>query len=278
MTQPMTPAERDRLSRLEDLFFNAPVSLHVVGPDGVIQHANRSELELLGYDRDPSAYVGHSITEFHADRTVIDDMLERLLGDRPLANHSARLIDAAGDVRPVVIDSNSRMEDGRFVNTRCFTRPAGSESLPHRPGPGPVSSFATTAGEPRDRLLQLEDFFDNARVGVIVLDADGRVERANAAALGLAGRAEPASSVLGQPLERVMGGGAAAPRWLAELRSGAAFHGQAVGWPAADGDEISLRLYANARDDHGGHRLFVYADEDATGGRPGGFTWPSFAG
>ena len=42
-------------------------------PDGTILWANRADYELLGYA--PDEYVGHSITEFHADADVIADML-----------------------------------------------------------------------------------------------------------------------------------------------------------------------------------------------------------
>ena len=121
----MSPAERQELfETLEDFFENAPVALHIVGPDGLIRRANRLELENLGYIDRPEEYLGHHIAEFHADQAVIDEMLERLVGGRPLVHYRARLIRRGGDTMPVVIYSSPRLDRGSFVNTRCFTFPS----------------------------------------------------------------------------------------------------------------------------------------------------------
>ena len=69
--------DRGRVEQdLRDFVENANVAMHRVGPDGVILWANRTELEMLGFSRDE--YVGHHIAEFHADRAVVDDILEKL--------------------------------------------------------------------------------------------------------------------------------------------------------------------------------------------------------
>jgi PAS domain S-box-containing protein len=54
---------------LEDFFENSAVGLHIVSGDGIIQRANKAELELLGYTAEE--YVGRHIAEFHADAPVI---------------------------------------------------------------------------------------------------------------------------------------------------------------------------------------------------------------
>src|SRR4029079_15954326 len=61
---------------LRDFFDNAAIALHWVGRDGTILRANQAELDLLGYAE--GEYVGHNITEFHADAHVIADLLARL--------------------------------------------------------------------------------------------------------------------------------------------------------------------------------------------------------
>jgi PAS domain S-box-containing protein len=106
---------------LRDLFENAPVNLHMVGGDGLIKYASRSELAGMGYASE--AYVGQHIARFHADQAVIDGMLEDLVDGRPLVNFSATLFHKDGSELPVMIYSNSRMRDGGFLNTRCFTVP-----------------------------------------------------------------------------------------------------------------------------------------------------------
>src|SRR6201991_3648404 len=69
-------ALRRSQSELTDFFDNASVGLHWVATDGTILRANQTELDMLGYAREE--YVGRSIVDFHYDREVIEDILERL--------------------------------------------------------------------------------------------------------------------------------------------------------------------------------------------------------
>jgi PAS domain S-box-containing protein len=124
----MSITRHERLRTFEDFFENAIVGLHIVGPDGIIQWANRAELEFLGYADHPAEYLDHHIAEFHVDQEVINDMLERLLANQPLVHHPARLRHRDGSIRAVTIYSNSRLENGRFINTRCLTYPAATEA------------------------------------------------------------------------------------------------------------------------------------------------------
>ena len=105
---------------LRDFVENATEGLHWVGPDGRILWANRAELELLGYAADE--YIGHAISEFHADPEVIADILRRLSQDEALQSYEARLRARDGSIKDVLINSNVYREHGRFVHTRCFTR------------------------------------------------------------------------------------------------------------------------------------------------------------
>ena len=105
---------------LNDFFENAAVGLHWVGPDGIIQRVNQAELDLLGYAKDE--YVGRSITEFHADQPVIEDILSRLAAGEQLHDYEARMRCKDGTIKEVLIDSNVLWEDGKFLHSRCFTR------------------------------------------------------------------------------------------------------------------------------------------------------------
>jgi PAS domain S-box-containing protein len=111
---------RRRERELADFIENASVGLHWVGGDGTILWANQAELDLLGYTREE--YVGRKITEFHADRDVINDILLRLTNKETLHNYEARLKCKDGSFRHVLINSNVKWEEDRFVHTRCFTR------------------------------------------------------------------------------------------------------------------------------------------------------------
>ena len=76
MDKPSRSSSRRCTDRnLIDLFGNGVVGLHFVGADGRIIAANQAELDLLGYMAEE--YIGHHISEFHADPAIIDDILQR---------------------------------------------------------------------------------------------------------------------------------------------------------------------------------------------------------
>jgi PAS domain S-box-containing protein len=108
-----------REAQLWDYLESAVVGMHWVAADGTILWANRAELKLLGYDRDE--YIGHPISEFHADQPVIQDILQRLGRHEELHGYEARLKCKGGSIREVRIHSNVFVEEGKFVHTRCFT-------------------------------------------------------------------------------------------------------------------------------------------------------------
>jgi PAS domain S-box-containing protein len=51
----------------------ATIALHWVGLDGTILWANQAELGLLGYSGEE--YIGHNISEFHVDASVLENIL-----------------------------------------------------------------------------------------------------------------------------------------------------------------------------------------------------------
>ncbi len=114
--------DRLRHSReeLTDLFENAPVGIHMVGPDGVIRRANKVEFEMLGYS--PDEYVGHHIAEFHADPEVAETMLAQLSQGEEVENQKARMTARDGSIKHVLISSNVLWRNGKFIHSRCFTR------------------------------------------------------------------------------------------------------------------------------------------------------------
>lgn len=104
---------------LRDFFENAPVPFHWVGAGGTILHANRAELELLGYREDE--YVGRNIAEFHVDPDVAGDLLRRLTDGEVVQKYGARLRCKDRTLKDVLIDSSVLRRDGEFVHTRCTT-------------------------------------------------------------------------------------------------------------------------------------------------------------
>jgi PAS domain S-box-containing protein len=113
-------ALKDSDEQLRDFVENATLGLHRVGPDGTILWANQAELDLLGYAE--SEYVGHPISEFHADQSAIQEILARLRRGEALHDYEARLRARDGSIKHVLISSSAYSRDGGFVHTRCFTR------------------------------------------------------------------------------------------------------------------------------------------------------------
>lgn len=111
---------RRKNNQLAAFLDTAVLGLHRVGPDGIILWANAAEMDMLGYT--PEEYIGHHITEFHADRPVIDDILKVLACGEKLNDREARLRCKDGSIKHVLIDSSVLWEDGKFIHTQCFTR------------------------------------------------------------------------------------------------------------------------------------------------------------
>ena len=110
---------RRKQFEMEDYLENAVIALHWVGADGKILWANRAEMHMLGYQ--PHEYIGHHISEFHADQEKIEDILCRLTRNEKLHGYEARLRCKDGSVRDVLIHSSVFFEKDQFVHTRCFT-------------------------------------------------------------------------------------------------------------------------------------------------------------
>jgi PAS domain S-box-containing protein len=113
-------ALQNREEDLRDVLENAAEGIHLVNAEGFIQWANNAELEMLGYRAEE--YIGQHISSFYVDADVIEDLLARLARGESVREYRARLRRNDGSVRHVLVNSNVRWEDGKFVHTRCFTR------------------------------------------------------------------------------------------------------------------------------------------------------------
>lgn len=114
------PRHRPSPDDLEDLFENASVGIRFVIEDGTIVAANRTELDLLGYSADE--YIGHRISEFHADQLALDGVMTKLKAGETIQGFEAQMVCKDGTLRDVSIDSSvRRADDGSFLHTRCFT-------------------------------------------------------------------------------------------------------------------------------------------------------------
>lgn len=159
-------------SDVDDSFENGAVALHIVDRNGIILRANRAELDLLGYEE--AEYVGHHISEFHADKAALEHILGQLARGQKIDQHPARLIAKDGSIRHVLVTSNACFRDGAFVRTRCFTIDVTA------------SRHAEEQAQERERRLQ--EVLLEVPVAVYMTDADGVLTFCNRAAIEMAGR------------------------------------------------------------------------------------------
>lgn len=107
---------------LADFFENAAISLHWVDAAGIITRANRAELEMMGYVGYEDEYVGRPVEDFHANPDEVRALLARLQAGETVRECPARLVRRDGSMRHVLITSNAKVEDGKIIHTRCFSR------------------------------------------------------------------------------------------------------------------------------------------------------------
>lgn len=155
-----------------DFFESGAVALHLVSAEGVILHANKAELDLVGYPADQ--YVGRHIAEFYPDREVIEDILDRLTRGEKIARYPARLRAFDGSIKHVEITSSGLFRDGKLINTRCFTVD--------------VSDLERTRSELRRKDSSYHQTLDALPVAIYTTDQYGTITYYNRAAADLAGR------------------------------------------------------------------------------------------
>ncbi len=152
--------------------------LHWVRADGIIEWANAAEMKMLGYE--PDEFIGHNISEFHADKDVIEDILARLSRDERLCDYQARLKCKDGSIKIVRITSSVLWEGDQFVHTQCFTRDVTQE----------VEGERSTR-----RLAAIVEFSDDA---IISKDLNGVITSWNKAAERIFAYTE--SEAIGRPI------------------------------------------------------------------------------
>jgi PAS domain S-box-containing protein len=163
---------RHSQQKLTDFVENATIGMHWVGADGRILWANQAELDLLGYDREE--YIGHSITEFHAESTVIDDILSRLKRNEILKSYPAQLRAKDGSIRAVLINSNVLWENGKFIHTRCFTRDVTNQIEAEQDRQQAESVLRETL-----RSLEFQKFALDQSAIVAITDLQGMITEVN---------------------------------------------------------------------------------------------------
>jgi PAS domain S-box-containing protein len=172
VSSPPIPIPLEPKFDFEDFFENGGVALHLVGADGTILHANKAELNLVGYPAEE--YIGRDIREIHADQDIIEDIMARLGRGEQINKYPAKLRTRDGLIKYVEITSSAQFKDGKFVHTRCFTLD--------------VTDLIQARAEVRRKDEQLRQVLEALPAAVYTTDADGKITYFNRAAAELAGR------------------------------------------------------------------------------------------
>lgn len=152
-------------------FEHAAVAVHAIDDEGRIVWANQKALNLIGYTREE--YVGHPVSEFHADCERITEILNRLQRKEPLDRCEAVLRCKDGSLRHVLISSDAqKLNEGRY-HAWCYM------------------VDVTDKEHSEKNLKEREEYYrrilENLPVGVYTCDENGRVRFFNRAATELWG-------------------------------------------------------------------------------------------
>jgi PAS domain S-box-containing protein len=157
---------------LEEFFAGSPFGLHLVARNGTILKANRAELDMLGYTA--AEYVGRAVADFHLERPVIADILQRLSTGTKVDQRIVRLRAKDGSVKHVQITSNARYRDDEFIDARCFSVDVSEQQAAHE--------------ALRERERQLRQILNAIPAAIYMTDAEGRITFYNQAAEEFSGR------------------------------------------------------------------------------------------
>ena len=175
--QALAQAHRSQ-AELEEFFESAPVGIRWTAPDGTILRANRSELDLLGYQ--PDEYLGRNIAQFCVNPEVAVDSARRLEGGETLRNVEIRMRHHDGSIRNGLLSANALFEGKQFIHARCVTRDI------------------TDRVQAEQALAQFKAMVESADDAVIGKTLEGIITSWNPAATRLYGYA--ADEVIGKPI------------------------------------------------------------------------------
>lgn len=170
---------RDQLAGFLD---SASIGLTWVGPDGIIQWANKAQYEALKFGREE--YVGLPFRDFFAEHEVIDDILARIPQGGKILNREAHLRCKDGSLRTVLLDGSEFRRHDRFHHARFFIRDI---TEPKRTG---------------DIHPRSPAFPESADDAFIQEDMDGTIRSWNKGATAVFGYRE--EEILGKPITQLV--------------------------------------------------------------------------
>jgi PAS domain S-box-containing protein len=299
----VAPSERAELERVEDFFVNASVGFHMADADGTVTSGNRALALLLGVDG-PAACEGLGVSQLLSDPAVGEEALARVAAGEVVTNLDAAVRRAGGASRRVSLNVSGRFDAGELVATRWVTRPRLEAAIPAvdpdgqafvDPPPGsdaaqwvaPLADEidvaeridAMTDTQRRARLVELEDFFDNAPAAIHCVALNGDVIKANRTDLANVGYLDVPDEYLGRHIAQVYADRALLDDLLVRLSAGTPIVNVRSRLRRRDGSLFPVIVFSSGRVRDGSFEntrcvVFEDADPPAEPGTLREFSWP----
>jgi PAS domain S-box-containing protein len=199
----------ESLEHLEDFFEFAPIGMHVTDSRGAIQRANIAELEILGFFGHADELVGRPQTSLFVDESVGAQLCARAARGEVVNNFLTAMKARDGSEARVIVDVNARRaDDGAVLATRWFVRPEVPLELPtpravELSDDVAVKIAKMSPAEKAQWFDVLNDFFDNAPVGVHFVGLNGVMMRANRAEVALLGYSDDPGAYIGRHVRHI---------------------------------------------------------------------------
>src|SRR6185436_6279889 len=271
------------LETLSDYFVNAPVALHMLSADAVVNRANRAELEMLGYRESPSDYLGHDWREFVVDPGLVDEMLDRLAHEGDLQDFPLTLVRRDGGLVPVRVFASGRHEGGRLQGDRAVILPMNETRRPQDLEVFQGDALGLSALSPAEKEalhLELQDFFRHAPVSLHIVGADGRVKHTSARELESMGYDDSPYEYIGHHIAEFHADQQVIDEMLENLVSGEPLVDHRAKLRTRDGQVVPVFIYSSSRMDGGSFvntRCFTFPlpqDAESASTVRRRFTWP----
>jgi PAS domain S-box-containing protein len=182
--------------------------MQYVDASGVICQVNVALLEILGYFDKQELYRNKVFSDFFVDQVSYKHLVARLVAGRVVNNFITDMLGAEGRPVRVIIDVSCDLVDGSITHSRWFIRPIEPRELPTARAVEDTldvsEKIAQMSTLERDAYFErINDFFDNAPVGVHFVGLNGVMMRANRAELTLLGYQDEPDSYIGHHVRRI---------------------------------------------------------------------------
>ncbi len=107
-----------REAELRDFLENAVIGMQWLAPDGTVLWANRTGLEMLGYEA--GEYVGRAIADFVPDAGAVAEILRRVRMCETIRGYELPMRRGNGTICWIRMDANPWVRDGEILHARCF--------------------------------------------------------------------------------------------------------------------------------------------------------------